>query len=65
MDFDEIIDRRGHLSNKWDRMEDLYGVPADDGLAMWVADMDFRSPECVQAAVRHKLEHGIYGYIGD
>jgi cystathionine beta-lyase len=65
MNFDEIIDRRGHLSNKWDMMEQLYGVPADDGLAMWVADMDFRSPDCVQEAVRAKLEHGIYGYIGD
>jgi len=65
MNFDEIIDRRGHLSSKWDMMEKLYGVPADDGLAMWVADMDFRSPDCVQDAVRAKLEHGIYGYLGD
>ena len=65
MDFDRIIDRRGHLSNKWDRMEEIYGVPATDGLAMWVADMDFPAPDCVQDAVRAKLEHGIYGYIGD
>ncbi|MBU3261665.1 pyridoxal phosphate-dependent aminotransferase [Roseovarius sp. PS-C2] len=65
MNFDDIIDRRGHLSSKWDMMEKNYGVPADDGLAMWVADMDFRSPDCVQDAVRAKLEHGIYGYLGD
>lgn len=65
MNFDDIIDRRGHLSSKWDMMEKNYGVPADDGLAMWVADMDFRSPDCIQDAVRAKLEHGIYGYLGD
>ena len=65
MDFDQIIDRRGHLSNKWDKMEEVYGVSPDDGLAMWVADMDFRSPECVQDAVRQKLAHGFYGYLGD
>lgn len=65
MNFNDIIDRRGHLSSKWDMMEKNYGVPADDGLAMWVADMDFRSPDCVQDAVRAKLEHGIYGYLGD
>ncbi len=65
MNFDNIIDRRGHLSSKWDMMEKNYGVPADDGLAMWVADMDFRSPDCIQDAVRAKLEHGIYGYLGD
>ena len=29
-------------------MEKLYGVPADTGLAMWVADMDFAPPACVQ-----------------
>ena len=32
---------------------------------MWVADMDFRPPECVQTSVRNMLDHGIYGYFGD
>lgn len=40
-DFDEIIDRRGTHCAKWDMMESIYGVPSDDGIAMWVADMDF------------------------
>ena len=45
MSFDEIIDRSGTHSSKWDMMEPLYGVPAEsDGIAMWVADMDFRPP---------------------
>jgi cystathionine beta-lyase len=63
--FDEEIDRFGTHCVKWDMMQPLYGVPADDGLAMWVADMDFRPPECVQKAVQHTADHGIYGYFGD
>ncbi len=65
MDFDTIIDRRGTHSVKWDMMEARYGVSADDGIAMWVADMDFRAPDCVQAAVRRMADHGIFGYFGD
>ena len=41
MDFDSVLDRRGTGSTKWDRMEAIYGVSPDDGIAMWVADMDF------------------------
>ncbi|WP_137702470.1 MalY/PatB family protein [Marimonas lutisalis] len=65
MNFDEIIDRHGTHSVKWDMMEKLYGVPAEDGIAMWVADMDFRPPECIQNALQGMLDHGIYGYYGD
>lgn len=65
MSFDERIDRFGTHSVKWDMMERLYGVPAKDGLAMWVADMDFRPPACVQAAVERMADHGVYGYFGD
>ena len=49
--FDEQIDRIGTHSVKWDMMEKLYGVPAKDGIAMWVAVMEFRPPHCVQRAV--------------
>ena len=65
MNFDEIIDRRGTHSAKWDLMEPVYGVPSDTGLAMWVADMDFRPPDCVQRALREFVDHGLYGYFGD
>ncbi|MFN6977003.1 MAG: MalY/PatB family protein, partial [Gemmobacter sp.] len=65
MDFDEIIERRGTHCAKWDMMDRLYAVPADRGLAMWVADMDFRPPACVQDALRGMTDHGIYGYFGD
>jgi cystathionine beta-lyase len=65
MNFDEIIDRTGTHSVKWDAMEKLYGVSPDDGISMWVADMDFRAAEPIQAALRKMLDHGIYGYYGD
>lgn len=65
MNFDEMIDRRGTHSAKWDMMEKLYGVPAETGVPMWVADMDFRPPACVQNALAAMLEHGVYGYFGD
>ena len=65
MDFDEVIDRRGTHSSKWDTMEELYGVSPDNGLSMWVADMDFRAPEIIQEKLRWINSHGIYGYYGD
>ena len=65
MSFDDIINRFGTHSTKWDMMEKLYGVPNDDGLAMWVADMDFRPPAGVTDAIKGMVDHGIYGYYGD
>ncbi len=65
MSFDDIIDRRNTHCAKWDLMEKIYGVPLKDGIAMWVADMDFRAPDCVQDAVQKMRDHGIYGYFGD
>ncbi|MHA7886058.1 MalY/PatB family protein [Roseicyclus sp.] len=65
MSFDEIIDRRGTHCVKWDAMQALYGVSPEDGIAMWVADMEFRPPACVQDAVQAMADHGVYGYFGD
>ena len=65
MDFDEVIDRRGTHSSKWDSMEELYGVSPDSGLSMWVADMDFRAPKIIQEKLHGINSHGIYGYYGD
>ncbi|NQW14040.1 MAG: pyridoxal phosphate-dependent aminotransferase [Rhodobacter sp.] len=64
MNFDQIIDRRNTHSAKWDMMESYYGVSPDDGIAMWVADMDFRPPACVAGAVQTMVDHGIFGYFG-
>lgn len=64
-DFDDIIDRRGTHSDKWDMMEAHYGVSAATGIPMWVADMDFRPPAAVQDRLRAMVDHGVYGYFGD
>jgi cysteine-S-conjugate beta-lyase len=65
MNFDEPIQRIGTHCVKWDMMEKFYGVPADKGIAMWVADMEYRPPACVQRAVEGMAAHGVYGYFGD
>ncbi|WP_171177975.1 MalY/PatB family protein [Ruegeria sp. HKCCD8929] len=63
MSFDDLIDRRGTHCNKWDGMEDLYGVPSDTGLAMWVADTDFRAPDVVLNKIRNLADDGVFGYV--
>lgn len=65
MTFDTPIDRAGSHSVKWDMMPNLYGLSPDEGLAMWVADMEFRPPQVVQTALEKMLAHGVYGYFGD
>jgi len=56
MDFDEIIDRSGTSSVKWERYR------GRDILPLWVADMDFRSPPAVIDALQQRVTHGIFGY---
>lgn len=58
--FDELIDRRHTGSVKWDGMKNAFG--RDDLTAMWVADMDFRTPPFVMDALRQRLEHEVLGY---
>lgn len=65
MSFDDIVDRRGTHCAKWDMMEPTYGVSPDDGLAMWVADMDFVAPQCIVDALQARVDHGMFGYFGD
>lgn len=63
MNFDEIIDRRGTGSTKWDAMAAYGGVSPADGIPMWVADMDFRAADVLQDAVRDLIERANYGYF--
>lgn len=63
MNFDEIIDRRGTHSSKWDAMTAATGVDAPDAIAMWVADMDFRAPDFLQEATQGLLDKANYGYF--
>ncbi len=59
-DFDEVVDRRGTNSVKWDGMSKLWG--RDDLTPLWVADMDFRTPPFIMNALRKRLEHEVLGY---
>ena len=58
--FDEMIERRGTNCFKWDALLSMYGY--DDLLPMWVADMDFRSPDFVREAIRRRCDHPVLGY---
>ena len=62
MNFDTLIERRNTYSNKWDKMESIYGVPADAGLSMWVADTDFQAPPHVLQRLQKVVDHGVFGY---
>lgn len=53
--FDQPIERRGTDSYKWND----YGP---DVLPLWVADMDFASPEPVIRALQERVAHGVFGY---
>jgi cystathionine beta-lyase len=54
--FDEIIDRRGSSSEKWDKYRDRDIIP------LWVADMDFRSAPAIVVALQERVSHGVFGY---
>ena len=54
--FDEIIPREGTDSVKWDM------VPTNNLLAMWVADMDFKTAPAILEALNKRVDHGILGY---
>lgn len=54
--FDEIVERRGSGSYKWDSSADREVIP------LWVADMDFRTAPVVEEALQRRVSHGIFGY---
>ena len=54
--FDEIIDRRGTNSYKWDLVKE------EDVIPMWVADMDFQTAPAIIEALQKRVAHGIFGY---
>lgn len=58
--FDEIIPRKGTDCVKHDALDAFFG--RDDLLPMWVADMDFRSPDFVMDAIRERCQHEVLGY---
>ena len=60
---DAPVDRHGTSCEKWDMLGKHYG--RDDLIAMWVADMDFRTVPQVSKALIKRAEHAIYGYTDD
>ena len=59
--FDQIVNRRGSGSYKWDSAQD------GDVIPLWVADMDFRTAPVVVEALERRVAHGVFGYtlVGD
>lgn len=59
--FDEMLDRNGTLSYKWDgRSIDYPDNP--EALPFWIADTDFPCPRPIVKAVQERAAHPIYGY---
>lgn len=59
-DFDEHIDRSQTSALKWVELERFWG--RKDLLPLWVADMDFRTPDFILRTLRQRLEHEVLGY---
>jgi cystathionine beta-lyase len=59
-DFDKIIDRENTNCVKYDLREAVFSNP--NVLPMWVADMDFETPDFAREAVMKRAMHPIYGY---
>ncbi len=58
--FDEIIDRRSSDAVKVDKLKEVFGK--SDLIPLWVADMDFRTPDFITDAIRKRCDHGLFGY---
>ena len=59
-DFDKPIDRRGSGDLKHEVLEERYG--RGDLLPLWVADMDWETPDFITDALKQRLEHSLFGY---
>ena len=59
-DFDKIIDRTGSGDLKHEVLEERYG--RSDLLPLWVADMDFETPQFITDALRKRMDHSLFGY---
>lgn len=59
--FDKIIDRRRTNAVKYECLPEIY-KDRKDLQALWVADMDFRTPKFIIRALKNRLEHPVLGY---
>lgn len=58
--FDEQVDRTNTNCIKYDGREMFFGT--DDVLPLWVADMDFKTPDFILNALKQRLGHEVLGY---
>ncbi len=58
--FDEIIDRSGNHSAKYDERVKKFGT--DDVIPLWIADMDFRTAQPIIDALTRRAQEGLWGY---
>ncbi len=59
-DFDEVVDRHNTSSFKYDVLDTRFG--RSDLLSLWVADMDFKTPDFIIDALKKRLDHPVLGY---
>lgn len=60
MNFNEKIDRTESGSVKYDLRKAVFG--SEDVIPLWVADMDFSTPNFIIDALRRRMEHPVFGY---
>ncbi len=58
--FDEIVERRGTDSLKYDMLDTYFGNP--NALPLWVADTDFRVPDFIMTAIKKRMDHEVLAY---
>ncbi|RXJ65726.1 aminotransferase [Halarcobacter ebronensis] len=58
--FDEIIDRKNTSCSKYDALDIYFGY--EDLQPLWVADMDFKTPDVVNDVILERVKKGLYGY---
>lgn len=55
-----LVDRKGTDCSKWDGLQAKFGE--DDLIAMWVADMEFKTCDGIVDAMTKRVQHGVFGY---
>ena len=55
-----LVDRHKTDSLKWDGLQQKFGET--DLLAMWVADMEFKTCDGIVDAMTKRTRHGVFGY---
>ena len=58
--FDKIIDRRGSDCVKYGLLDKEFG--RSDLTPLWVADMDWETPDFIREALAGRVAHPVYGY---